>query len=163
MSDKPTPTGILATDIPLRQKKSVYPEPFASRMNGRSKRQLGEAFGLRNFGINMTEIAPGGESSLMNRHTMQDEFIYILEGNPTLETEAGSETLSPGMCAGFPAAGIAHHLINRTDYRVLYLEIGDRTEGDVGHYPQDDLHAEQRGGSWHFLHKDGRPYDRSGN
>lgn len=38
------------------------------------------------------------------------------------------------MCAGFPAAGRAHHLVNRTELDVLYLEIGDRAAGDEGFY-----------------------------
>tara|TARA_R110000868_G_scaffold55460_2_gene172465 strand:- start:1655 stop:2134 length:480 start_codon:yes stop_codon:yes gene_type:complete len=159
MSGIPWQPAVAATDIPVRPNASAYPEPFASRVTGRSKRQLGNAFGLTNIGVNLTELAPGSESALMHRHTKQDEFIYILEGNPTLATENGSETLSPGMCAGFPAGGAAHHVINNTDRLVRYIEIGDRTPGDEGHYPKDDLRAVMENGSWAFRHKDGQPYD----
>jgi len=151
-------TALPALDVPVRQKASSYPEPFFSRMKGRVKRQLGDHFGLQTFGINLTELAPGGESALMRRHTRQDEFIYILAGRPTLRTEAGEQQLAPGMCAGFPAGGISHHLVNRTDEPVLYLEIGDRTPGDEGYYPDDDLMATMVKGSWGFTHKDGTPY-----
>jgi uncharacterized cupin superfamily protein len=164
-----SPTGQKMTDlktialpaetIAARQKPSAYPEPFFTRMLGRSKRQLANAFGLKNFGVNMTELAPGGESSLMHRHTRQDEFIYILSGHPTLRTDEGEMELAPGMCAGFPAGGIAHHLVNRTDAPVVYLEIGDRTPGDEGHYPEDDLLAVMENGNWVFKHKDGVPYE----
>ena len=148
-----------ARDIPAEDKQSGYPEPFFSRMAGRSKRRLGNAFGLSNFGVNLTELAPGGESSIMHMHTRQDEFVFILEGTPTLATEAGEQVLAPGMCVGFPAGGLAHHLINRSAVPVVYLEIGDRTPGDAGHYPQDDLLAEMENGRWVFQHKDGRAYD----
>jgi len=151
--------AVKASDIPARQKPSAYPNPFFSRMTRRSKRQLGEAFGLRNFGVNMTELAPGGESALMHRHTKQDEFIFIIRGHPTLCTDKGEVELAAGMCAGFPADGIAHHLVNKTDDVVVYLEIGDRTAGDEGHYPQDDLLAVMENGAWVFKHKDGRPYN----
>lgn len=161
MSDPATtrPTALMAADAPLRTKPSNYPEPFFSRMAGREKRPLGDLFGLRNFGVNLTRLAPGSESALLHRHSRQDEFVYILDGEPTLVTDAGEVALSPGMCAGFPAGGLAHQLVNRTDRDVLYLEVGDRTPGDEGSYPQDDLRAAlDAEGRWVFTHKDGRPY-----
>jgi uncharacterized cupin superfamily protein len=153
------PLALEAASAPLRTKPSNYPEPFFSRMSGREKRPLGDLFGLRNFGVNLTRLRPGGESALLHRHSRQDEFVYILEGEPTLVTDAGEVPLCPGMCAGFPAQGVAHQLVNRTDRDVVYLEIGDRSPGDEGSYPQDDLRAAlDAEGRWVFTHKDGRPY-----
>lgn len=151
--------AIVARDVPARTRSSNYPEPFFSRMAGRSKRQLGDAFGLANFGVNLTELAPGEESALLHRHSRQDEFVYILEGTPTLVTETGDALMSPGMCAGFPACGVAHHLQNRSDSVVVYLDIGDRRPGDSAEYPDDDIRAElDDSGQWVFTHKDGSPY-----
>lgn len=148
-----------ALDIAPRTKPSNYPEPFFSRMKGREKRQLGDAFGINNFGVNFTVLSPGGESALLHRHSKQDEFIYILEGSPTLLTETEEITMQPGDCAGFPAQGDAHQLVNRTEMNVLYLEVGDRTAGDKGSYPNDDLKAALGAdGQWQFTHKDGTPY-----
>lgn len=154
-----TPVAVEASRVLPRTKPSSYPEPFASRVAKREKRQLGDVFGLENFGVNLTRLQPGGESALFHLHSKQDEFVYILEGEPTLVTENGEIMLHAGMCAGFPANGAAHHLINRTDKDVAYLEIGDRTPGDEGSYPKDDLKAELGSdGKWVFKHKDGRPY-----
>jgi uncharacterized cupin superfamily protein len=151
--------AIEAASAPLRSKPSNYPEPFFSRMGRREKRPLGDVFGLRNFGVNLTTLHPGAESALLHRHSRQDEFIYILQGEPTLVTDTGELKLSPGMCAGFPAQGIAHQLVNRTGTAVVYLEIGDRAAGDEGSYPVDDLKAALGpDGKWQFTHKDGRPY-----
>jgi uncharacterized cupin superfamily protein len=148
-----------AWSVPARTKPSNYPGPFAARMAGREKRPLGDLFGLRNFGVNLTRLAPGAVSALRHRHSKQDEFIYVLEGEPTLVTDAGEERLRPGMCAGFPAGGTAHHLLNRTTSDVLYLELGDRTPGDEADYPDDDLRAAMKSdGSWDFAHKDGTPW-----
>ena len=145
--------------VPKRTRLSNYPEPFFSRMAKREKRPLGDFFGLRNFGVNLTRLAPGGESALLHRHSRQDEMIFVLEGEPTLVTDRGEMLLSPGMCAGFPAMGLAHHLVNRTDRDVVIIEIGDRTSGDEGTYPADDLKAVfVADGRWQFIHKDGRPY-----
>ena len=153
------PVAIVAADAALRAKPSNYPEPFASRMAGRQKRPLGDLFGLTNFGVNLTELLPGAVSALRHAHTKQDEFVYILQGHPTLCTDEGRTTLSPGMCAGFKAgSGNGHHLVNETGDSVLYLEVGDRTPGDEGSYPDDDLKALMVDGKWKFAHKDGSPY-----
>jgi uncharacterized cupin superfamily protein len=154
-----SPPAIMAKEAPLRTKPSNYPEPFFSRMGKRQKRPLGDIFGLKNFGVNITALLPGGESALLHRHSKQDEFIYIIEGHPVLVTDKGEYQLEPGMCAGFPAGGIAHQLVNRTTKEVVYLEIGDRTQGDEGQYPADDIAAElDTNGKWVFCHKDGSPY-----
>lgn len=155
----PKAAAIDAATAPLRVKPSNYPEPFFSRMGKREKRPLGDLFGLKNFGANLTTLRPGGESALLHRHSKQDEFIYIVTGHPTLVTDDGETALAPGMCAGFPAQGAAHQLVNRTDADVVYLEIGDRTPGDEGSYPADDLQATLGpDGKWRFTHKDGTPY-----
>ncbi len=153
------PVATVAAEAPARAKASNYPEPFASRMMLRQKRPLGDLFGLKNFGVNLTRIAPGGASALRHAHTKQDEFIYILEGRPTLVTDAGRMPLEPGMCAGFKGGtGDAHHLVNETDEDVVYLEAGDRLPGDSATYPDDDIVAEAVDGKWRFTHKDGNPY-----
>src|SRR5205085_5568294 len=88
--------AIRAADAPLRTKPSNYPEPFASRMAGREKRPLGDLFGLTNFGVNLTRLAPGAMSALRHAHSRQDEFVYVLQGTPTLHTDEGRTELCPG-------------------------------------------------------------------
>jgi uncharacterized cupin superfamily protein len=149
-----------ALNIQPRTTPSLYPEPFASRVAGREKRQLGEFFGLTNFGVNLTRLQPNAISALRHAHSKQDEFMYILQGRPTLQTDDGKFQLSPGMCVGFPASGgNANNLINETTEDVLYLEIGDRTAGDDVLYPDDDIRASEVHGEWIFTHKDGSPFD----
>jgi uncharacterized cupin superfamily protein len=151
--------AINAGEAPLRAKPSVYPPMLAARVKGREKRPLGDLFGLSNFGVNLTRLPPGAASSLRHAHAKQDEFVYILQGNPTLHTDAGKLQLSPGMCAGFKAGtNDAHSLINESQEDVVYLEIGDRTDGDDVIYPDDDLSAHFVDGTWLFSRKDGTPY-----
>jgi uncharacterized cupin superfamily protein len=153
-------TAITATDVPPAAKRTNYPAPFASRVAGREKRRLGDFFGLSNFGVNLTRLAPGAISALRHTHSRQDEFVYVLEGTPTLVIGRGETQLVPGMCAGFKAGtGEAHHLVNRTQDDAVILEVGDRSAGDVVDYPDDDLRAvlgPDR--KWEFLRKDGTPY-----
>jgi uncharacterized cupin superfamily protein len=157
--DASRPIALFAADAPARLKSSNYPEPFFSRMAKRDKRPLGDLFGLKNFGVNLTRLLPGGSSALRHAHTRQDEFVYILEGRPTLVTDAGRAALKPGMCAGFKAGtGDAHHLVNESDEDVVYLEIGDRTHGDEVNYPDDDLAVVTVDGRRRMAHKDGTLY-----
>lgn len=150
--------AVAAADVSARTKPSDYPPVFASRVTGRTKRALGDVFGLTGFGVNLTHLAPGAASALMHRHTVQDEFIYVLEGEITLVTPKGEQILRPGMCAGFLALAVAHQLVNRSDGPAAYLEIGDRRAGDSVSYPADDLAATFEDGAWRFTHKDGTPY-----
>ena len=159
MPGKKTPLAIMAAEAAPRTKPSNYPEPFAARMAGREKRPLGDVFGLSNFGVNLTRLAPGASSALRHAHSKQDEFIYVLHGRPVLRTDAGETQLSPGMCAGFKAGtGDGHQLLNRTSENVIYLEVGDRSAGDTVSYPDDDIQAVLVEGKWQFAHKDGRRY-----
>lgn len=160
MAESSKPVAIAASEAPLRSKPSNYPEPFASMMSGREKRPLGDLFGLTNFGVNLTRMVPGALSALRHAHSTQDEFIYVLSGQPTLATDAGKTLLFPGMCAGFKAgSGNGHKLVNETDHEVLYLEVGDRSPGDSIFYPDDDIQAvRDSDGKWQFQHKDGTPY-----
>jgi uncharacterized cupin superfamily protein len=159
MSQPERPVAIRAADAPPRAKPSTYPEPFSTRMKGREKRPRGDLFGLTNFGVNLTRLVPGGSSALRHAHSKQDEFVYVLEGRPTLQTDAGKMALAPGMCAGFKAGtGDGHRLINETSDDVVYLEVGDRAPGDAVSYPDDDLRADLVDGKWRYGRKDGTPY-----
>jgi uncharacterized cupin superfamily protein len=154
------PIAIVAAEAPPRATPSIYPDQFGARVAGREKRPLGDLFGLANFGVNLTRLAPGAASALRHAHSHQDEFIYIVSGAPTLVTDAGETPLRPGMCAGFKAGtGDGHHLVNRTDEEVVYLEVGDRSAGDVVNYPDDDLVAVlDTEGKRRFRRKNGAPY-----
>jgi len=118
---------IAATALPVPDTKTLYPPPFAAQVAGREKRKLGDFFGLRNFGVNLTRLAPGAASALLHCHSRQDEFIYVLEGRPTLVFGDQEHLLSPGDCFGFPAgAGIAHQLgpVNTNDTTALLPQNG---------------------------------------
>ena len=141
------------------QSTTGYPEPYRKRVAGRHRRRLGDASGLRNFGVNLTRLDPGAESSMRHWHTKQDEFVYVLEGEVTLVTDAGRQKLTAGMAAGFPAGKAdGHQLVNDTTKPALYLEIGDRTPDDRATYSDVDLAARLVDGKWQFTHKDGSPY-----
>ena len=137
-----------------------YPEPFRENVVARTKRALGDAFGLSRYGVNLVDLSPGTWSSQRHWHTHEDEFIYVISGQLTLIADAGEQILTAGMVAGFPAGDSnGHHLINKSNEMASYLEIGDRNSQDEVFYPDIDLlyklnDKEER----EFTNRDGVPY-----
>jgi len=144
-----------------RRKGSTYPPPFDQMAKDRIKQGLGDAGGLTDFGVNLTQLPPGAWSSQRHWHSAEDEFIYILSGEVALITDAGEEILRGGDCAAFPKnVDNGHHLVNKSDAMAVYLEIGTRAPmSDVCTYPDIDMLLDRSKGS--FTHKDGTPYPRS--
>ena len=134
-----------------------YPPPFDAPCLERTRRQLGDAAGLTDFGVNLLRLPPGTWSSQRHWHTAEDEFVYVLEGELTLVTGAGEEILRAGDCAGFKA-GVCdgHHLQNRTDKDAVAIEIGSRKAEDEGEYSDIDMRFGPEG----YFHKDGKPYPK---
>ncbi len=153
------PIAVTAADLPLRPAPSGFPPDLLAKLQGRDKQVLGDLFGLTRFGVNLTRLHPGGASSMRHAHSVQDEFVFVLEGEAVLITDAGETVLRAGMCAGFPhGTGDAHRLVNRSAADVVFLEMGDRGGGDVVTYPEDDLHAVmQTDGHYRYTRKDGTP------
>jgi uncharacterized cupin superfamily protein len=138
---KPTPPILDPKQVPGRR-GTLYPDRFKPRVAGREKRALGNALGLQNFGVNLVKLEPGAQSALRHWHTQQDEFVWMLEGEVVLITDAGEQSLTPGMCAGFPKGKPdGHHLVNRSGRDARYLEVGDRSAGDAAIYPDDGMRA----------------------
>jgi uncharacterized cupin superfamily protein len=136
---------------------TAYPPPYQEDNRRRFNRRLGDFAGLTKYGVVLTRIVPGGQSSHRHAHSTQDEFVWVLEGEVVLNTDAGEQVLSAGMCAAFPASfGDAHQFLNRSDKDVLLLVVGDRSDGDVVTYPDVDMHLIRNQG---MFHKDGRKYE----
>ena len=146
-------------DAVLESNFTSIPGRYRAENQTRYNRRLGEHAGLNNFGVNLTRIVPGGQSSYRHAHSRQDEFVYVLEGEVVLETNGGAQVLSAGMCAGFPAgSGDAHRFVNRSAGDVKLLVVGDRTAGDEISYPDVDMHAVLGAdGVYTFTTKKGEP------
>jgi uncharacterized cupin superfamily protein len=155
---KPRPPAF-DPDTVAESNSTSLPPPHRAVNQMRYNRRLGDHAGLTNFGVILTRIIPGGQSSFRHAHSRQDEFVYVLDGEVVLETDGGPQVLTSGMCAGFPAgSGDAHRFVNHTDKDVKLLVIGDRTAGDEISYPDLDMHAVLGAdGSYKFTTKKGEP------
>ncbi|HZM43451.1 MAG TPA: cupin domain-containing protein [Burkholderiales bacterium] len=147
------PAGVKAAE------GSSYPAQYQSAVAGRAKRRLGDALGLKNFGVNLTTIKPGAGSALRHWHSHEDEFIYMVSGELVLLTDGAEQVLTAGTCAGFPAGKAdGHCLVNRSNRDAVYLEIGDRNPQDDVVYPDNNLVARATPQGRRFTKKDGTPY-----
>ena len=144
--------------VPLRT-GSIYPEPYASQMAGRSSRRLGDAGGLTQFGVNEVILEPGALSSLRHWHHREDEFVMVTQGECVLVQDEGEYVMRPGDCAAFPAGDPnGHHFINRSKAEARFLVIGSRMNPEKATYSDVDLEVELKDGKATFTHKDGTPY-----
>jgi uncharacterized cupin superfamily protein len=157
--DKPRLPAFDPKDL-AESNATSYPAVFKADNSRRWNRRLGDHVGLTNFGVNLTRLSPGAQSSARHAHARQDEFIWVVEGEVVLETNEGSQTLQSGMCAGFAAGcGNAHRFVNKSDRDAVILVIGDRTPFDEITYPDIDNHA-KAGADGKYVHfrKDGTPH-----
>jgi uncharacterized cupin superfamily protein len=139
---------------------TLYPTPFDKPCRARERRKLGDAAGLRQFGVNLLRLPPGAWSSQRHWHTTEDEFVYVVAGEVTLVTDTGEELLRSGDAAGFKAGDAdGHCLQNRSTADALVLEIGSRTADNAAYYSDIDMVAPAAGKPAIYTHRDGTPYE----
>jgi uncharacterized cupin superfamily protein len=146
--------------IPER-KGSSYPSPHDVPCRERLFRRLGEAAGLTRLGVTMVRLPPGAWSSQRHWHELEDEFLYMIEGELVMVTDAGEEIVRAGDCAAWKAgARDGHCLQNRSDRDALFLAMSSRDEADHGEYSDIDMKftGGRYSGRGAFVHKDGTPY-----
>lgn len=142
--------------VPVR-KGTGYPEPFDAPCADRTRRRLGDAGGLQDFGVNLMTLPPGGWSSQRHWHSHEDEFVFVLEGELMLVEDDGATPLRAGECAAFPkGTGNGHHLKNLSSVVAVYLEVGSRHPDDLTTCSDVDMQSSNVDGR--FVHKDGSPY-----
>jgi len=145
--------------VPAR-KGSGYPPPFAAPCADRTRRRLGDAGGLSDFGVNLMTLPPGGWSSQRHWHSHEDEFVYVLEGEVVLVEDEGESVLRAGDCAAFRKnSGNGHHLINKSSAPAVYLEVGSRNPADLTTCSDIDMKSASSDGR--FVRKNGTPYPSS--
>ena len=139
---------------------SIYPEPYASQMAGRSSLRLGQAAGLTQFGANLVILQPGARSSLRHWHRAEDEFVMVTEGELVLVQDEGEYVMRPGDCAAWPAGDTnGHCFLNRTDRAARFLVVGSKAPHEVATYSDVDLVLEVKDGAASFIYKDGTPWN----
>ena len=139
---------------------SIYPEPYATQMQGRSSLRLGQAGGLTQFGANLVILEPAARSSLRHWHRSEDEFVMVTQGECILIEDAGETLMRAGDCAAFPAGNPdGHCLVNRSGTEARILVVGTKAASEVATYSDVDLRVEMEGGKARLTYKDGTTWD----
>jgi uncharacterized cupin superfamily protein len=136
-----------------------YPSPFNKAVEGRSRKRLGKAADLTQFGVNICTLKPGAASSQRHWHENEDEFVYVLSGEVVLCEDGGETVLKPGDAAGWKA-GVAngHCLINRSEHDAVFIEVGTRAANERAHYSDIDMQVVRDHRTFRYLHRNGEPY-----
>lgn len=154
-------TPVVAGDVEVERDtfNPALPDFLNAGADRSSWRRLGDRFELTQFGVKVETILPGGRSALRHWHRKSDEFVYVIDGELVLRTNAGESVMTTGMCVGFKA-GVedGHHLVNRSSRAASFLVVGARIRGDEAVYPDDDLRWVEEGGTFRPAHRDGTPY-----
>ena len=139
---------------------SGYPSPFNRPCMKRSRKRLGDAAKLTQFGVNLLRLEPGVWSSQRHWHSKEDEFVFVVSGQVVLVSDDGEEVLRAGDCAGFKAGKKnGHHLQNRSKKDAVVLEVGTRSKDDDTDYPDLDMrfdHTATKNGA--YVHRNGKRY-----
>ena len=98
---------------------SDYPIRFRALVASRERRRLGDALGLKSFGVNLMRLPPACASSQRHWHSRQDEFVFVVAGEVVLITDGGEQRLTAGMAAGFSAGYLGG---GATGYQKVALE-----------------------------------------
>lgn len=138
---------------------SIYPEPYAGEMAGRSSRRLGELAGLSQFGVNLVTLQPGAAASLRHWHLREDEFAIVLAGELVLVEDGGDIPMAPGDCAAW-RAGVAngHRFVNRSDAPASFLVVGGKAVDEVVTYSDVDMQIVFEAGRPRLTYHDGRDW-----
>ena len=138
------------------QKRDRYPGNHKKVTSGYERLAVGDAVGLRQFGVNKVTVKPGAATALNHWHQNEDEFVIVLSGEVVL-VEGETETpLKAGECAGFKAGEpTGHHIINKSSEVAVLFEIGTRCDNEICHYTGLDFTYRKVNGVVTFVNKDG--------
>jgi uncharacterized cupin superfamily protein len=123
------PRIVHESDIP--EIESAYPEPFDGEKLSHC-RDLGGSAGTVNFGLVRERIPPGRRTSFTHAHSVEEELLYVLQGECVLRLIAPGGPprefpLRAGHTVAFPAGtGIAHTVHNRGSEDCVVLSFGER-------------------------------------
>ena len=96
---------------------------------------VGQRVGGELIGATMSEVEPGNRLWPYHTHHLNEEWVIVLRGEPTLRTPEGEQVLKEGDVVCFPRgkAG-AHQIINRTDSAVRVLMLSSNIRGEIIEY-----------------------------
>ena len=96
---------------------------------------VGQRIGGELIGATMSEVEPGDKLWPYHTHHLNEEWVIVLRGEPTLRTPEGEHVLTEGDVVAFPRGKDgAHQIINRTEAPVRVLMLSSMIGPEVIEY-----------------------------
>jgi uncharacterized cupin superfamily protein len=109
-------------------------------------------FGFKRLGIHHERLQPGRRTSYPHAESLEEEFVYVIEGTPDVWLDGVLHRLAPGEAVGFPpGTGECHTFINNTESEVRLLVVGDRHDPAMGnriYYARNPERQARLGKDW---------------
>ena len=121
-------------DVQPQQRRVGWDEGTA-RAGAAKGAFVGQRIGGELLGATMSEVGPGDRLSPYHTHYLNEEWVIVLRGEPTLRTPEGERVLKEGDVVCFPRGKDgAHQIINRTDSPIRVLMLSSMIRGEVIEY-----------------------------
>ena len=110
---------------------------------------LGRLFGLTRVGVHHVRLPPGRRTSFPHAERTEEEFVYVIEGEPDAWIDGDLHRLQPGDAVGFPAGtGVCHSFLNNTEAEVRLLVVGEKRADNTYFYPLHPDRPREREQLW---------------
>jgi uncharacterized cupin superfamily protein len=111
---------------------------------------LGRALGLTRLGIHHVRLLPGRRTSYPHAESAEEEFVFVVEGEPDVWIDGYLHRLRAGDAVAFPAGtGICHSFLNNTEDEVRLLVVGETAKAENRvRYPRNEAHEATRADRW---------------
>jgi uncharacterized cupin superfamily protein len=139
-SQKNRPPFIISTaDVP----ETTHRYPNSDEPMGPS-RAIGRAAGLLKIGLHVQRVPPGHRISWPHAESLEEEFVYVLDGEVDAWIDGEIHRMRTGDLAAFPSGtGICHTFLNNGPNEATLLVGGEANKPDNRvFYP---LHPQRRG------------------
>ena len=96
---------------------------------------VGERIGGELLGASLSEVEPGSKLWPYHTHYLNEEWLIVVRGAPTLRTPEGEQILKEGDVVCFPRGKEgAHQIINRSDAPIRVLMLSSMIRGEIIEY-----------------------------
>ncbi|MGE5690677.1 MAG: cupin domain-containing protein [Pseudomonadota bacterium] len=100
--------------------------------------RLGPSLGAEKLGATVYELPPGEAICPYHYEYPNEEWLIVLEGDPTLRTPDGERTLEPGDVVCFPTGPAGAHAVRGGTGTARVVMLSTKQKPDVSVYPDSD-------------------------
>ncbi|HVR45122.1 MAG TPA: cupin domain-containing protein [Candidatus Binatia bacterium] len=101
--------------------------------------EVGFAIGARRLGYRVSTVGPGQRFCPLHAHAREEELFFVLEGEPSVRTLAGTIRCRKGDFVALPVGESGtHQLINESDAPATVILLARNEDVEACYYPDSD-------------------------